>query len=112
MNATRRQGVVDALEALAGFTPANVNGWPDLSGTVQVLLADTWWDRFDPAESVGELLRDEAEVAAVKAAIEPLLEVLEAYNPATPDETYLTHPRWPEVAAKAGAAHRLLAGAG
>ncbi|GAA2784100.1 SCO4402 family protein [Crossiella cryophila] len=109
MSASRRQGVVDALEALAGFTPATVNGWPDLSGTVQVLLTDTWWDRFDPAESVGELLRDEAEAVAVRAAVQPLLAVLADYNPATPDEIYLTHPRWPEVAARAGAAHELLA---
>lgn len=109
MSVTRRQGVVDAMEALAGFTPANVNGWPDLSGTVQVLLTDTWWDRFDPAESLGELLRDETEVAAVRAMVTPLLEVLESFNTATPDETYLTHPRWPEVAEKARAAHRVLA---
>ncbi|MBP2475870.1 hypothetical protein JOF53_004742 [Crossiella equi] len=104
----RRADVANALEALAGITPENIHGWADLTNTVHWLLDDTWWDRFDPRESVGDLLRDEREAGAVKAVVTPLLEILDAYSTATPDETYLTHPRWPEVREAAAKAHRLL----
>jgi hypothetical protein len=103
-----RSGIIEALDVLATVTPEDTERWPDLTAAVHWLVDDTLWDQFDVAESIGWTLRDEQEVAAIRAVLDPLLAVLDALGPLAPDPSYLRHRSWPDVRAAAGNAHRVL----
>nr|WP_225954421.1 hypothetical protein [Kibdelosporangium phytohabitans] len=82
------------------------------------MVDDTFWDlyyeegneQFNPANSIGRILRDHHEVDVIAAALDPLLAVLGDLGPVRPDPEYLAHPRWPDVAVTAAAAHLVLRG--
>jgi hypothetical protein len=110
-----RDGIVKALRILTTISSTTADEWPGLTEAVHWLVDDTGWDlvsergeRYSPTGSIGHLLRDENEVAAVNAVLDPLLAVLADLGPDAVDTAYLDHHRWPEVAATAHTAHRLL----
>jgi hypothetical protein len=103
-----RAGLVEALDALMMLTPQTVGRWPGLTEAVHWLVDDTWWDQRDVAESIGWMVRDEQEVAVIRAVLDPLLAVLDDLGPLEPDSEYLRHRRWPDVRDAAANAHRTL----
>ena len=103
-----RADLVVALDVLMTLTPQTVERWPGLTEAVHWLVDDTWWDQRDVAESIGWMLRDEQEVAVIRAVLDPLLTVLGDLGPIEPDPAYLLHRRWPDVRAAAANAHRVL----
>lgn len=115
----RRQDIIGSLRVLMAINPATVGEWPGLTDAVHWLVDDTGWDlyhdngdeAFNPQAAVGYLLKDAKEVAVINAVLEALLVVLGELGPGNADSEYLTHERWPEVAATARVAHeRLTAG--
>lgn len=93
----QRDFLVGVLDLIAQITPAT-NYLGRITGAVTWLVNDTSWGRLDPADSVGTILRDEGEAAAIRAVLEPLLAILDEIGPARPDQENVRHPRWPEVA--------------
>lgn len=71
------------------------------------LIDDTWWDENEPASTVGTILANDREVAAVAAVLTPLLAMIDELGDAA-DDAFLTHHRWPEVAGAASEAQQLL----
>jgi hypothetical protein len=113
----RRGEIIDALEFFATVTPANLQSWDqDFRDAVDVLVDSTFWDLYDeegtelfnPARFIGRILRDHHEVDVIAAVFDPLLTVLRDLGPVRPHPEYLAHPRWPDVAATAAAAHQVL----
>lgn len=112
----RRGDIVDALAYFATVTPDRLDDWPDLTHAVHSLVDDTFWDLYyeegnetcHPANSIGQILRDHDEVDAIAATLDPLLTVLRDLGPVQPDPEYLAHPRWPDVATAAKAAHEVM----
>jgi len=103
-----RGDIIVALDVLVTRTPETIKQWPGLTEAVHWLVDDTFWDMQDVTGSIGWMLLDEREVAAIKAVLVPLLAVLDELGPHEPDPEYLRHLRWPDVRTAAGNAHRAL----
>jgi hypothetical protein len=109
--------VIQALALLASGPPTNApkgfdDRWPDLTNAIHWLVDDTWWDQHDPAESLGDLLRDDTEVEAINAVLVPLLEVLNRLGSSAPDYRYFSDEHWGDVRKQARIAVELLRGPG
>jgi hypothetical protein len=88
---------------------AGADGYGDVTDAVYRLVEDTWLDRWSADKYVGTILRDQAEAAAVDAAVLRVLRVLHEVGADAPAGAYLGHPGWPEVLVLAREAHVLLA---
>ncbi|WP_433388496.1 SCO4402 family protein [Micromonospora sp. KLBMP9576] len=106
----RRSDIINALSILATLQPHGVRSWPGLTEAVHWLVDDTFWDDRHPRDDIGTVLADTSGAEAVSATLEPLLAILDELGPTAPDEHYLTHPRWPELAQAATGTHQLMAG--
>jgi len=109
----RRADVIVGLEALAAAPPmldgSQLNPqWPDLTNAVHWVVDDTWWDRQDPAGSVGSILRDETEATTIRAVVELILRVSERQGPTAPDTSWFADPEWPLVRQRALVASELM----
>jgi|SRR4051812_36106517 hypothetical protein len=113
----RRGEIVDALQFFATIRTVSLQEQDqDFTNAVHALVDDTFWDlyyeegneRFNPVASIGRILRDHHEVDLIAAVLDPLLTVLRDLGPVRPDPEYLAHPRWPDVATTAAAAHQAL----
>lgn len=98
----RREDVLNALDTFAAEPPRLSDDeldprWPDLKNAVHWLVDDTWWDHNDPRESVGTLLRSEAEAVAIEAVVAAVVEVSERQTPAAPAARWFGDPAWPRV---------------
>lgn len=67
-------------------------------------------DPPDPAGTVGTLLRDRDEVAAIDRVLDPLRAIVSDLSPTAGRDDYLNHQRWPDVVAAADTALVLLTG--
>ncbi|MGX1613277.1 SCO4402 family protein [Micromonospora chalcea] len=106
----RRADITNALSVLATLRPHGIALWPGLTEAVHWLIDDTSWDVRDPHDDIGTVLADRGEAEAIIATLEPLLAVLAELGPTAPDDAYLAHSRWHEVARAATGAHRLMTG--
>lgn len=102
INPYRRQDVLNALGLLAGDVPelddaGRERRWPDLTEAVHWLVDDTWWDEDDPVESIGTILRDEAEADAVRAVVTAVVAVSGRQGAAAVDAAWYGDPAWPDV---------------
>jgi len=104
--------VVAGLDALA--TPPLLSNegwdqrWPDLTNAIHWVVDDTWWDYTDPAESVGELLVNEAEAQALAEVVALVVAVGEAVGAEASDAAWASHPSWPRLQRAAASAAALL----
>jgi hypothetical protein len=109
----RRQDILNALDSLAAEPPPTLRGnadprWPDLTNAVHWLIDDTWWDKFDPMQSIGTLLRNEAEARAVAAVVKAIDEVSARQGARAPDRDWFADEAWPIVRQLAAEAAGLL----
>ena len=105
--------MISGLDALASAPPIPQAGqsdprWPDLTNAVHWVLDDTSWDSQDPADSVGLILRDEGEAAAVRAVVTRIVRVSERHGALAPDALWFADPDWSAVRQVALAALELM----
>lgn len=98
----RRGDVLSALELLADEPPElTENGadprWPDLTNAVHWLVDDTWWDQTDPDESIGTILRSDAEAAVIRMVVGALVDVADRQSANASDASWFGDPGWPIV---------------
>ena len=102
----RRADVLNGLDALAalagGPEPVPETPWPDLTNAVHWVVDDTWWDHEDPRASIGTLLVDEEEAAAVAEVVREIVGVSERQGSIGPAEAWFGDEAWPRVRAAAG----------
>ncbi len=84
-------------------------GYGDVTDAVYRLVEDSWLDRWSAEKYVGTVLRDQAEAAAVDAAVLRVLRILHEVGADAPATAYLAHPGWPEAVRASREAHVLLA---
>lgn len=84
-------------------------GYGDVTEAVYLLVEDTWLDRWPAEKYLGTIFRDQAETAAVDAAVLRVLRVLHEVGTDAAADRYLGHPGWPEAVAAAREAHVRLA---
>ena len=73
------------------------------------LVDDTSWDRTNPRESIGTLLRDDNEAIAVEQVVKVIVTVSERQGATASDAQWFGDADWPQVrmlAAKAAATLR------
>ncbi|HET7489286.1 MAG TPA: hypothetical protein VFJ85_15245 [Acidimicrobiales bacterium] len=109
----RREDVAIALDVLAGEPPSLLrNGRdprkPDVTDAVHWLVDDTGWDSRSPAESVGLILRDDAEAGAIAKVVAAIVEVSRRQGATAPDAAWFADEAWPRVRASAAHAVTLL----
>jgi len=97
---------------LAAEVPTTLHGdadprWPDLTNAIHWLIDDTWWDRDDPVNSVGILLRNDAEAKAVAAVVKAIDEVAEHRGATSTDREWFADEAWPVVRKRASEAAAL-----
>jgi len=105
----QRGDVLAALELLSSAPPALTQHgadprWPDVGNAVHWLVDDTWWDLKDPVESIGTILRDDTEAAAIRAVVAALVGVVDRHSPHSSDASWFGDPSWPTVRALANEA--------
>ncbi len=98
----RRADVISGLDTLASAPPVLQAGqsdprWPDLTNAVHWVVDDTWWDSHDPADSVGLILRDDIEAAAVRAVVTLVVRVSERQGALAADALWFADPDWSAV---------------
>ncbi len=109
----RRADVLTALDVLAaGSTQVDAAGsdmrWPDLTNAIHWLVDDTWWDKIDPAESIGTLLHSTAEANAIRSVVTAVMAVAERQGTDSADSLWFGDPAWPTVQALAREAARIM----
>lgn len=109
----RRSDVLSGLDTLAAAPPTLRPGqsdprWPDVTNAVHWLLDDTWWDHHSPEDSVGILLMDKGEAAAVAEVVRVLVEVSDRCGPVADDSLWFSDRAWPELRRAAAHAADLL----
>ena len=109
----RRSSVLDALDLLASEPPTLDNKgrdrrWPDLTNAVHWLVDDTFWDAHDPTDSIGTILRDEREAAAIRRVVAAVVAVSERQGATSTDARWFADEGWAEVRAAATDAGDLL----
>lgn len=87
---------------------AGLDGYGDVTDAIYRLVEDTWLDRWSAEKYVGTILRDQAEAAAVDAAVLRMLRILHEVGADAPAASYLGHPGWLEAVHAAREAHVLL----
>ena len=105
--------MINGLDTLASTPPAlQANQrdprWPDLKNAIHWVVDDTWWDHQDPADSVGLILRDESEAAAVRAVVTLVVRVSERQGAQAPAASWFADPDWSAVRQVALAALELM----
>lgn len=97
----RRLDVIESLKVLASDVSRLDSGrdtrWPDLTNAVHWLVDDTVWDHYDPAESIGVLLRSEAEAAAIRLVVASVVIVSETVGADISDRSWFESDEWPRV---------------
>jgi hypothetical protein len=98
----RRGDVLNARDVLAAEPPSltddeNDPRWPDLKNSVHWLVDDTFWDQFDPRDSIGTLLRDEIEAAAVEGFVKVIVTISERQGATATDAQWFGDANWPDV---------------
>lgn len=83
----------DPLDLVLGADPR----WPSVTDAVHWLVDDTWWDHYDPIESVGTLLRSEEEAAAVRRVVAAIVAVADRHGPTAPDADWFGDEAWSQV---------------
>lgn len=83
-------------------------GYGDVTDAVYRLVEDSWLDRWSAEKYVGTVVRDQAEAAAVDAAVLRVLRILHEVGADAPATAYLAHPGWPEAVHASREAHVLL----
>lgn len=78
---------------------------PSLTNAVHWVVDDTFWDRRDPAGSIGTLLLNAEEAEAVAAVVREVVSVSERQGPEAADRAWLDDEAWPRV--RAAAEHAL-----
>lgn len=73
------------------------------------LIDDTSWDHHPPVQDIELMLRDQSEVDAINAVLDPLLAILDQLGPTQQTPTTSGHRRRPEVRAAAARAGEWLA---
>lgn len=96
-----RENVIAGLEVLAAPVPAlSADGvdqrWPDLTNAVHWVVDDTWWDQHDATESIGTLLEDSDEAAAISAVVAAVVGVADRRATAS-DNEWFSDSEWPTV---------------
>lgn len=102
-----RTDVENALALLvagAGDAPE----WPTFTDAVHWLIDDTGWDHGPPSRSIGPILRDDAEAAALAVLVDRVCSVLDDLGPTAPAEACFADPRWPRVLELASEARALM----
>jgi len=74
---------------------------PDLTSAVHWLVDDTFWDVHDATESIGTILRNPEEAAAVNGLVAAVVAVADRQGKEASDATWLSDPDWPHVRALA-----------
>ena len=101
----RRADVLAGLDVLAAAPVASDPGldgrWPDLTNAVHWVVDDTFWDRQDPAASIGTLLISAEEAEAVAAVVREVVSVSDRQGPEASDRAWLDDEAWPRVRAAA-----------
>jgi len=107
----RRQDVLEGLDALAGepVTRQGADGTV-LETAVHAVVDDTGWDlpNLDPAQSIGTILKDEAEAAAIRPVVEAIVRVSGRQGPTSPDSAWFADQDWPSIRRLAAAAALVL----
>ena len=92
VEAPQRGDVIAGLKLLAGPSPIGEH-WPDLTAAVNWVVDDTFWDRRDPADDIGILLRDPLEANGLRCLVGQLVKVCSTLGEA-PDADYVADPHW------------------
>lgn len=71
-------------------------------------IDDTWWDAQDPATSIGTILRNEREAAAIRLVVAALGGLSERQGATATDAQWFGDSGWPEVRRLAGDALAVL----
>jgi hypothetical protein len=105
--------VENARETLAAPPPSLADDgsdsrWPDVTNAVHWLVDDTWWDAQDPGTSIGTILRNEREAAAIRPVVAALVGVSERQGATATDAQWFGDIGWSELRRLAGEALEVL----
>ncbi|GAA2794523.1 SCO4402 family protein [Crossiella cryophila] len=104
----RRRGDLLAVLDVLATASATMAPWWELRFVVRRLVAELFGEPADVPASVGGLLRDQGEVAAIAGVLGPVRAIADELGTDRSDADYLGHRDWPGVTTAARLAYAVL----